>query len=294
MSTTQARGWIRAMRLHQWAKNLLIFVPALGAHRLGEASILSLASLAFLCFGICASGTYILNDLHDVESDRQHPRKRLRPFAAGVLSTRQGWVGGIALIVLGLAAAFMAVNLQFGLLLTVYLIVTVWYSKALKRVAMVDVLTLAGLYTLRIIAGAAAVTVMPSFWLLAFSMFLFLGLAIVKRYTELRAVLQAGNQTAAGRGYTIEDLPLLLACGASTSFVSVLVLALYVNDGSAAMYRHPELLWLMCPPVLYWILRVWRKTYRGELHDDPVVFAIRDWPSLAVGGICTLLLWLAI
>lgn len=293
MSTGVVKGWLRALRLHQWAKNLLVFVPAAGAHRLADLPTLTTAVVAFLCFGVCASGTYIINDLHDIDSDRQHPRKRNRPFAAGILSARAGWIGGPLLIIAALAVALVAVGQLFALLLGLYLVVTVWYSKALKRIAMVDVLTLAGLYTLRLIAGGAAVMVVPSFWLLAFSMFLFLGLAIAKRYTEMRSQLQSGNRTAAGRGYTTDDLPLLLTCGVSSTFVAVLVLALYVNDGSAAMYRRPELLWLLCPPVLYWILRVWRKCSRGELHDDPVVFALRDYPSILAAGLCVALLWLA-
>ena len=295
MSALQAtRSWLRAMRVHQWAKNLLLFVPAVGAHRLFEPAILGAATLAFLWFGLVASGTYLINDLLDVESDRQHPRKRLRPFAAGTLSLKAGWTVAPILVAGALLGAWLTLPPLYLAGLLVYLVTTLWYSKVLKRIAMVDVLTLAGLYTLRLIAGAAAVAVVPSFWLLAFSMFLFLGLAIIKRYTELRAVLHAGNKSAAGRGYTTDDLPLLLSCGTATSFVSILVLALYVNDGSAGMYRHPEVLWLLCPPVLYWILRVWRKTFRGELHDDPVVFALRDWPSLAVGAISALILWLAV
>lgn len=286
-------SWLRAMRLHQWAKNLLIFVPALGAHKILDPETLTAVSLAFFWFGLTASATYMINDLLDVESDRAHPRKRLRPFAAGDLSTRAGWIVAPVMIAASVAGAALTLNHLFVGALMLYLVGTLWYSKTLKRIAMVDVLALSGLYTLRLIAGAAAAMVVPSFWLLAFSMFMFLGLAIIKRYTELRAVLQAGNSTAAGRGYTTEDLPLLLACGTSTCFVSILVLALYVNDGSAGMYAHPEVLWLLCPPVLYWILRVWRKSFRGELHDDPVVFALRDLPSLLVGGLCLLLLWLA-
>jgi 4-hydroxybenzoate polyprenyltransferase len=287
------RNWLRAMRLHQWAKNVLIFVPALGAHKILDPATLTAVVLAFLWFGICASGTYIVNDLLDVQSDRVHPRKRLRPFAAGDLSIRSGWIVAVLMVAIAFTGAALTQSWLFVGALALYLVGTVWYSKDLKRIAMVDVLALAGLYTLRLIAGAAAAVAMPSFWLLAFSMFMFLGLAIIKRYTELRAVLQAGSDKAAGRGYTIEDLPLLLACGTSACFVSILVLALYVNDGSKGMYRHPEVLWLMCPPVLYWILRIWRKSFRGELHDDPVVFALRDWPSLVVGGLCLLMLWLA-
>lgn len=286
-------NWLKALRLHQWAKNLLVFVPALGAHRIFDPQTLLSVSQAFIWFGLCASGTYLINDLMDIESDRVHPRKRLRPFAAGTLPLIYGKLSAPALIVIAFAGAALTLDVLFTAALALYLMGTLWYTTVLKRVAMVDVLSLAGLYTLRLIAGAAAASVVPSFWLLAFSMFMFLGLAIVKRYTELRAILSAGNDKAAGRGYTTEDLPLLLACGTSACFASVLVLALYVNDGTSVTYRQPELLWLLCPLMLYWILRVWRKSYRGELHHDPVVFALRDWPSMVVAVLAMLLLWLA-
>jgi 4-hydroxybenzoate polyprenyltransferase len=178
--------------------------------------------------------------------------------------------------------------------LLIYLVGTLWYSFALKRIPMVDVLTLAGLYTVRVIAGGAAIAIDPSFWLLAFSLFLFLSLAIVKRYTELRSILSSGGLAAAGRGYTTDDLPLLLSFGTSAGLVSVLVLALYINSGAASLYRSPQLLWLLCPIALYWISRIWRKAYRGELHEDPVVFAVSDKPSLVVGCISAVLIWAAI
>jgi 4-hydroxybenzoate polyprenyltransferase len=286
-------SWLQALRLHQWSKNLLIFLPAIGAHRILETPTLVAVGLAFLWFGLCASGTYVINDLMDLESDRAHPRKRLRPFASGELSPLSGKLTAAALIPIAFIGAMLTLGALFTAALGLYLAATLWYSIALKRIAMVDVLSLAGLYTLRLIAGAAAAVAIPSFWLLAFSMFMFLGLAIIKRYTELRWLLSAGTDKAAGRGYTTDDLPLLLACGTSSCFVSILVLALYVNDGTAQMYRHAEALWLLCPLMLYWILRVWRKSFRGELHDDPVVFALRDRPSIAVGLLCMLLLWLA-
>jgi 4-hydroxybenzoate polyprenyltransferase len=285
--------WIQALRPHQWAKNLLILLPAVGAHRIMEAPELLAVGLAFLWFGLCASGTYLINDLLDIESDRAHPRKRLRPLASGDLSPPGAKISAAALIIIAFGGALLTLGTLFAGVLALYLAGTLWYSTALKRIAMVDVLALAGLYTLRLIAGAVAAAVVPSFWLLAFSMFMFLGLAIIKRYTELRWLLGSGSGKAAGRGYTVDDLPLLLACGTSSCFVSILVLALFVNDGTAQRYRHPQALWLLCPLALYWILRVWRKSYRGELHDDPVVFALRDWPSLLVGGLCMLLLWLA-
>lgn len=287
------RLWLRELRLHQWAKNLLIFVPALAAHRMFEPSVALSSLVGFLCFGLCASATYVINDLLDLDADRTHPRKRSRPLASGALSLVEGITGAITLLFLGFLIAVASLGPIFIAVLLLYLVGTLWYSFSLKRIAMVDVLALAGLYTVRVIAGGAAILVVPSFWLLAFSMFVFLSLAMVKRYTELRSVLSAGRSTAAGRGYTTDDLPLLLSCGTSAGFVAVLVLSLYVNQGTGTLYRHPQALWLLCPLILYWICRVWRKTHRGELYDDPVVFAIKDKPSLLVGFACVVLAWAA-
>jgi 4-hydroxybenzoate polyprenyltransferase len=285
--------WVRALRLHQWTKNLLIFVPALASHRALEPAVAQASLLAFLWFSLCASATYLLNDLLDLEADRAHPTKRLRPLASGDMSLVTGIVTAALLLGISVVGAVLSSSLIFVALLLMYLAGTLWYSFMLKRIAMVDALSLAGLYTVRVIAGGAAVSVAPSFWLLAFSMFMFLSLAMVKRYTELRSVLTAGDHAAAGRGYVTDDLPLLLSCGTASGFVSVMVLALYVNLGAGELYRYPEALWLICPAVLYWICRVWRKAHRGELHDDPVVFAIKDKPSLVVGGLCAMLVWAA-
>jgi 4-hydroxybenzoate polyprenyltransferase len=279
--------------LHQWAKNALIFVPAIVSHRIVEWPVAQAALLGFVCFGLCASGTYVVNDLLDLEADRAHPRKSKRPFASGELPLVQGIVVGGLLVALGIVVALVVLGSLFVGVLLVYLASTFWYSWVLKRIAMVDVLALAGLYTVRVLAGDAAIMVAPSFWLLAFSMFMFLNLAVVKRYTELQAALEAGDSTARGRGYTTDDLPLLLSSGTSSAFISVLVLALYVNDGSEALYRYPQALWLLCPLMLYWICRVWRKAHRGELHDDPVVFALRDRPSLLVVCLCATLMVIA-
>jgi 4-hydroxybenzoate polyprenyltransferase len=188
-----------------------------------------------------------------------------------------------------LAHCRLTLGWLFTAILALSVLSTLAYSFAIKRVAMVDALVLAGLYTLRILAGSAAVPVEPTFWLLAFSMFMFLSLALVKRFTELRALQRNGQLQASGRGYTTDDLPLLLSCGTAAGFVSVLVLALYVSQGTEHLYRHPQLLWLLCPLMLYWITRVWRKAHRLELHDDPVVFALSDKPSIAVGVLCALL-----
>jgi 4-hydroxybenzoate polyprenyltransferase len=285
--------WIRALRLHQWAKNLLIFVPAFASHRVLEPAVARASLGAFLWFSLCASGTYLVNDLLDLDADRAHARKRLRPLASGELSLPQGMVAAFLMIAVAILGATISLGPIFVGVLVLYLIGTLWYSIGLKRIAMVDVLTLAGLYTLRVIAGGAAIAVTPSFYLLGFSMFVFLSLAMVKRYTELRSMASMGSAVAPGRGYRTDDLPLLLACGTATGFASVLVLALYINDGATLLYRYPQVLWLLCPLFMYWICRIWLKTHRGELHDDPIVFAIRDKPSLAVAALCGVLVWVA-
>lgn len=273
---------IKALRLHQWLKNLLVFVPLLAAHRIGDAGLLMQAVMAFVAYGLCASSVYILNDLLDIEADRRHATKRLRPFAAGSLSIPVG----VALKVLLLGAAFAIASRlpsMFAGALALYYAVTLSYSIRLKAQVMVDVMLLSGLYTMRILAGAAATGIVPSFWLLAFSMFIFLSLALVKRYAEMLKTAKRNARTAAGRGYSTDDLVVLLALGAASGYTAVLVLALYVNSADVArMYARPYMLWLVVPAMAYWISRVWLKTHRGEMHDDPVVFAAKDWQSLAI------------
>jgi 4-hydroxybenzoate polyprenyltransferase len=179
----------------------------------------------------------------------------------------------------------------FFAMLVIYVVATVWYSQHLKRIPMVDTLVLAGLYSVRVIAGSAATAIVPSFWLLALAMFLFLSLAMAKRYAELKLMIASGLKHTAGRGYTIDDAPLLQTCGVAAGYISVLVLAFYVNSGAAQLnYHRVEVLWLLCPLLLYWITRVWIKTARGQMHDDPVVFATRDRPSLAVACLGLLLI----
>lgn len=280
---TNLSACIRAMRPHQWAKNTLVFLPLLAAHQIANGQVLLLAVVAFVSYGLCASSVYVLNDLLDLDADRAHPRKRKRPFAAGDASLMQGaamvpiLLGASAGIALTLPQAFLAV-------LAGYYLTTLAYSLWLKRLVVVDVIALAGLYTSRIIAGAAATSILPSFWLLALSMFLFLSLALVKRYSELRAVRQIEKTRAAGRGYEVDDLPLLMSLGNASGLLSVLVLALYVNSPDVhTLYRHAYFLWLILPILLFWICRVWMKTHRGEMHDDPVVFAARDRVSLTCG-----------
>lgn len=280
------RTWMKALRLHQWLKNLLVFLPLLAAHRLFDSSAVLPAGVAFLAFGLCASGVYLLNDLLDLDADRRHPRKRLRPFAAGTLSLHYGVLAAPLLALAGLALA-LALSPLFAAVLGGYYALTLAYSLRLKRIEMLDVVVLAALYTVRIIGGAAVIGGGLSFWLLAFSMFLFLSLAMLKRYTELLSMQSNGKVDASGRGYSVEDLPLIQSLGGASGYLSVLVLALYINStASEALYRHPRVLWLLCPLLLYWISRVWMKAHRGLMHDDPVVFAVTDRVSQAILALC--------
>jgi 4-hydroxybenzoate polyprenyltransferase/phosphoserine phosphatase len=287
---------IKAMRPHQWLKNLLIFVPLVLSHQLTDLQVFSQAFLAFISFSLCASSVYLLNDLLDLPSDRQHPKKRFRPFAAGDLPIVDGV---IAKLVLLLASMLIALSLPpyFFPILVLYYACTMAYSLWLKSAALVDGLVLAGLYTLRLIAGAAAVSVVPTFWLLAFSMFIFLSLAFIKRYSELQLLQADGQGQLAGRAYRSVDTETLAQLGSASGYLAALVLAFYINDDSVyAQYARPEALWLLCPMMLYWISRMWLLTRRGEMHDDPVVFTIRDrrthWLALmALGVLLTAIYW---
>lgn len=273
------RAWLRALRLHQWLKNLLVFLPLLTAHLMFVPDAVQNATLAFFSFCLCASGVYLLNDLIDLDADRRHPRKRLRPFAAGTLPLAAGLAVAPLLTIVSFGVAF-AISPLFAAVLGCYYVLTLAYSFALKRIAMLDTIVLAGLYTIRIIGGTAALHIGTSFWLLAFSMFLFLSLAMIKRHTELDALLKQGDSRSSGRGYSVDDLPLVQSLGGASGFLAVLVLALYINStASELLYRRPHLLWLLCPLLLYWISRAWLIAHRGNMHDDPVVFAITDRTS---------------
>lgn len=282
---TRIAVWLKAIRIHQWLKNLLLFVPLLAAHQIGNVHSLGLLVVAFFSFSLCASSVYITNDLLDLESDRRHSRKRLRPFASAKLSVSQGLIASPLLI----AASFLLgaiVSVEFLFVLLVYLFLTLMYSFSLKRLVLVDCLTLATLYTMRIIAGAVAVSVSLSFWLLAFSIFIFLSLAFVKRYAELLVQSQEGKNSAHGRGYLVTDAPLLQAFGVSSSYISTLVIALYTrSENVISLYAHPLAIWLVIPILLFWVSWVWLKSSRGEMHDDPIVFAAKDKTSLSVAVI---------
>lgn len=285
--------YLKALRVHQWAKNFLLFLPLLMAHKLSDFSLILQCALAFCAFSFCASGVYVLNDLLDLESDREHPRKRKRPFASGLLPVQRGI---LLLPLLFLTSALICLMLppKFGLALMVYFVLTTAYSFYLKQVVIVDVLMLAGLYTFRIIAGGYAAGVPVSRWMLAFSMFLFLSLAFIKRYTELRAMMERNQERAKGRDYTISDSELILSIGPASGYLAVLVLALYINSTDVAtLYSNPSRLWLIEPFLLYWITRAWFLAHRNEMHDDPLVFALKDKASYIVGAMIAVVVILA-
>ena len=284
---------VRALRVHQWVKNLLVFVPLLMAHRWGEVSQLFHVLGAFVAFSLCASSVYLLNDLLDLESDRVHHRKRERPFARGDLSLAVGML----LVPLLLAAALLyalSVSISFLLVLLGYFLLTTAYSLRLKRIAIIDILVLASLYALRVFAGGVAGDVAVSPWLLGFSIFLFFSLAALKRVSELMVARERQLSDVRGRGYRPADLEQVMQFGSTSGYLAVLVLALYVNSQDVVrLYAHPDAIWLICPLLLYWISRVWLLAHRGELHDDPIVFAITDRVSYVTGALAGVVLYLA-
>lgn len=275
--TASWRQWLYGLRLHQWLKNLLVFVPLLPIIRVAEPQMWLAALAMFLAFGLCASSIYVFNDLLDLESDRQHKRKRLRPFASGAIPISQGIVVATLLLLASTALALTTLPPIACLALLGYLVLTTAYSVWLKRRLLVDVFTLAALYTSRILAGAAAIQVEPSFWMLGLSIFMFLSLALAKRYVEIRDLRASGRSVISGRAYAANDDVFVLATGLSAGQLSILTLSLYLNDPFVAhQYAHPYLLWLLCPLLLYWLVRIWLKAHRGQMHDDPLVFAATD------------------
>src|SRR6056297_315766 len=278
-------SYIKALRPHQWLKNILIFLPMLAAHQFDTATLLN-SMLAFLAFSFVASSVYILNDLLDLNADRAHPRKRLRPFASGAVPIAHGSIVAPALLLGGaLIAAFL--GWAFLLVLGVYFALTTAYSLTLKRRIVLDICILAGLYTIRIIAGGFATGGELSVWMLAFSIFFFLSLAAVKRQAELVDMAEQGTLKAKGRGYHVEDLPIISMIGLTAGYISVLVMALYVNSPAVQqLYVFPYALWGICGVLLYWLTRMVLITNRGAMHDDPVIFAARD----RVSQICFVLM----
>lgn len=282
---------LSTLRPAQWVKNLLVFVAALTSHRILEPAAWQALLPLFGAFCLVASAGYVLNDLRDREADRSHPEKQRRPIARGALAPGAAAVLAVGLLLAGAALAWPLPRAAQAAL-AVYFAVTLLYSFALKRLLWVDVLCLGGLYTLRVLAGAFAIGVVPTEWLLAFAMFIFVGLAALKRYAELRA---HGAERLEGRGYLAGDAPAVLAFGAAAGAGAVLVLALYIASAEARLlYPAPAWLWLACPLLWYWLARVWTLAHRGDLRGDPVLFALRDAPSLVVAGALAGLLALAV
>lgn len=277
-----AKAALRLIRPHQWAKNALVFVPMIAAHQFTLAALWH-AVLAFIAFSLIASATYVLNDLLDLNADRAHPRKRGRPLASGAVSLGQGTAMVPLLAAAGIGAALLSGLPLLGTL-AAYAIFTTAYSLHLKRLVVIDICALAVLYTMRILAGSAATGIDASMWLLAFSTFFFFSLAAIKRLAELVDGVKAGRSGAHGRGYITEDLAVVSNIAVSAGLVSVLVLALYANSEQVQLlYHRPEMLWASCLVLMFWNSRIAILTQRGEMHDDPLVFAVRDRVSLVCG-----------
>jgi len=313
-ASSPIKAWLKAIRLHQWAKNVLIFLPLLLAHAWSLGPILG-AAIAFVSFGLCASATYIVNDLLDLEADRKHLRKRRRPFASGDLSAIAGLTVVALFLLASLALAILLPHAVAALApstplprpyyflewLAIYAVTTSAYSLRLKRAVLVDVIVLSGLYTIRIIAGSASTGVTVSAWLGGFSIFFFLSLAFVKRFAELEGLRQrdpAPGQASVqiqGRGYIVSDIEQLRSFGSASGYASVVVLTLYISNINAVeLYSHPNRLWLLVPVLLLWISRLWLLASRGQLDEDPVVYAITDKRSLLMGVLVVLIVFISL
>ena len=293
---TTPADWINALRLYQWLKNLLLFIPLLAAHRFTEWPLIKDAFLAFFCFGLCASSVYILNDLLDIQDDRHHARKQKRPLASGRVPIQSGLIVFPLLLIAAFGLGIRLLPFEFTIGLATYYILTLAYSMCLKRWMIIDVITLAMLYTIRVIVGGVTLAIPLSFWLLTFSMFIFLSLALIKRYAELYPLrLKNNNEKARGRGYFPSDLQMIASMGTASSYMAVLVLALYINDGrTTELYSHHKLIWMACPLLLIWVSRMWMLAHRGVMNEDPLIFALSDRMSLVIGALLILVLWGAI
>ena len=284
--------WMRLLRPHHWLKNLLVAVPLATAHQFTPGAVLR-TLLAFAAFSICASCVYVLNDMIDVEADRAHPLKKARPFASGALSAAAGVPFALVLLAVAMTVAALISPAMLAVL-AAYFAITLAYSLVLKRKMMIDVVTLAVLYAIRIIGGGVAIAVPISEWLLAFSLFIFTSLALIKRHSELGLRLQAGLGDPTNRNYRLDDLPVIAAHAAASGYCAVIIFALYLSsDTVRSLYRHPEMLWLACPLLVYWISRVLLLSHRRLLIDDPVVFAMKDKVSIAVGALMVVVGYLA-
>ncbi len=289
------KDYLKAMRLHQWVKNVLIFLPLVLSHQIFDFSKAGAAFAAFIGFGLCASATYIINDVLDIRSDRRHPRKRKRPFASGRIGIPQGLLASALLLAASFTIALVFTSPLVALLFVGYIAFTLTYSFYLKEKMLVDAMALGILYGYRILIGGAATDVVVSDWLIAFSVFFFLGLALVKRYTEISQKTPGEGGKIAGRGYYAGDREIVSVLGVVASYTSILILALYITSPDVAvLYREPRALWVICLVMIYWLGRIWTLAHRGQMPDDPIVFALRDWVSIFCGAICGAVILLAI
>ena len=278
-TSKKARAWFKLLRVHQWAKNALVLVPLLTAHRF-DLLAFGQEIAAFLVFSTAASGVYILNDLVDLDSDRKHPSKRHRPLANATVSVSKATIVAPVLVAIGLGGAFL-IGPWFAIVLLGYILLTTAYTFVLKRKMIVDVVALASLYTMRVIGGAAAISVPVSEWLLGFSMFIFTSLALIKRYTELAGRIDADLPDPSNRNYRKSDLDIVAALAAAAGFNAVTVFALYISSETVHhLYRYPKALWLICPILMYWLARVLMMAHRRHMDDDPIVFALKDRNSI--------------
>jgi len=284
--------WLKQLRVHQYVKNSLVFLPVVTSHQFTYRAI-SFALIACAAFSLCASAVYMVNDLLDIEADRQHPKKKYRPLASGAIKPLHGKIAVPVLLALGFASAAV-VSSEFCLVLLAYLALTTAYSISFKRKMLVDVVVLAMLYTIRVIAGAIAISVPLSAWLLAFSMFMFLSLALMKRYSELALRIDHNLPDPSNRNYKLDDLAIVGCLAVSSGFNAVTIFALYINSSAVEqLYARPEVLWLVCPVLTYWIGRAMILAHRRMMNEDPIVFAIKDRVSLITGALIAALVLLA-
>ena len=285
--------FLKAIRIHQWAKNILIFIPLMAAHKIGDIDVLRENILAFFSFSFCASAVYLLNDLMDLEADRLHEIKQHRPLASGKFPLSAARLLIPIFFVISFLIA-LTLTRNFLYVLSFYVVLTTAYSFKLKKIVLVDVMVLAILYTTRIFAGALAGSVELSPWLLVFSMFLFSSLAFVKRFSEIQLLHLKNSESGFGRGYMGKDISVIGDLGVASGYVSVLVMALYVSSSDIReLYSQPHLMWLICPMLMYWISRVWLLTRRGQMHSDPILFAVTDPTSYIIGFLCLLTIYFA-
>jgi len=287
-------AFIRVLRPQQWTKNVLLFVPVILARQVDNVNKMKATILGFVAFSACASAVYVLNDVLDIVADRQHPFKRDRPFASGTLPLRWSPVIFLVPLMLGFTVSAAFLNAAFTAVLALYMLVAIAYAYWLKRQVLLDVYTLAGLYTLRIVGGGLVSDVIISDWLLVFSLFMFTSLAFAKRFAELARLSAEGRSSCMGRGYLTTDIGVIQTSGQASGCVAVLVLALYIHSPEVnQVYGHRWPLWAICPIILYWITRLWLQAMRHTLSEDPVVFAVKDRVSVVCGGAVAMLLWFA-